>query len=165
MELTKTKELYNSVKEGSVVRVDYIAKSEGLVFDTSMEEEAREAEIFSDKREYSSLKFEVGKGEMLPGFEEALLGMKEGDVKEIIVPPHKGYGLYKEERVRKIPRSFIERQGVDVELGSNLVLRTRKGVLKAHVCEIDSEEVTLDLNPEFAGKMLDFKIFLREIVG
>jgi FKBP-type peptidyl-prolyl cis-trans isomerase FkpA len=80
-------------QKGDLVRVHYVGKFQGgRVFDTSMEKEAIKAGIYNPSRDYKPLSVIIGKGQVIPGFEEALIGMRLNEEKEVIIPPSKGYG-------------------------------------------------------------------------
>ena len=77
---------------GKVVTLDYLGKYEnGTVFDTSLADEATKAGIYLSGRTYSPFSLVVGKGQVISGFDEAILGMKVGEEKEFTIPPAKGY--------------------------------------------------------------------------
>lgn len=64
----------------------------GKVFDTSMKSEAEKAGILSLARDYKPLQVVIGGHQVIQGFEEALIGMKINESKEVTIPPEKGYG-------------------------------------------------------------------------
>ena len=71
------------VKKGDKVKVDYIGKLEsGEVFDTSIESVAKEEGIYTPERPYEPLEFTVGEGQLIEGFEEAILDMNVGTKKQ-----------------------------------------------------------------------------------
>jgi len=81
------------VEKGDTVKVDYVGKlQDGTVFDTSILEEAKNAGIYNEQRIYEPLTLKVGDGSTIPGFENGLLGMKEGETKTISIPPEQAYG-------------------------------------------------------------------------
>ena len=81
------------IEKGDTVKVDYIGKlQDGTVFDTSILEEAKNAGIYNESRIYEPLTLKIGDGSTIPGFENGLLGMKEGETKTITIPPEQGYG-------------------------------------------------------------------------
>lgn len=88
-----------TVMEGDRVTVDYVGRFlNGQVFDTSIRAIADNPLIpkspgFEPKGVYEPLTFVVGAGEMIEGFEEGVIGMRVGEVRNITVPPEKGYGL------------------------------------------------------------------------
>jgi FKBP-type peptidyl-prolyl cis-trans isomerase 2 len=80
-------------QKGDVVYVHYLGKYQGgKVFDTSIASEAKKNGIFSLSRDYKPLQVKLGAGQVIPGFEEALLGMGINEEKEVTIPPEKGYG-------------------------------------------------------------------------
>ena len=72
----------NVAKNEDIVSVDYIGTLEnGTVFDTSIQEEAIKANIFSEQKQYQPLKFSIGQNQLIPGFENAVIGMKINEEK------------------------------------------------------------------------------------
>lgn len=99
-----------TVEVGDVVTVNYVGRLEdGKVFDTTLREVAEnpvlpKTNTFTPRTVYTPFKFRVGAGEVIPGFEEAVIGMKEGEEKEIAIPPEKGYGNWSKELTETYPR-------------------------------------------------------------
>jgi len=82
------------VKTGDNISVDYIGSlPDGKVFDTSIEKVAIENNLFTPGREYKPLNFTVGKGEVIKGLDEGVVGMKIDEAKILTIPPEKAYGL------------------------------------------------------------------------
>ena len=82
-----------TVEKGDTVRVHYIGSFKGgKVFDTSYEEKAKKAGVYQRSRDYKPLPVVAGAGQVIKGFDEALLGMKLNEEKEVEIPPEKGYG-------------------------------------------------------------------------
>ena len=80
-------------QKGDTVSVHYLGKYPGgQVFDTSMESEAKKAGLYSPARDYKPLQVKLGAGQVIPGFEEALIGMTINEEKEVTIPPEKAYG-------------------------------------------------------------------------
>ena len=80
-------------QNGDTVSVHYVGKFPGgKVFDTSMRSEAEKAGLFNPARDYKPLQVILGAHQVIQGFEEALVGMRINEAKEIIIPPEKGYG-------------------------------------------------------------------------
>lgn len=93
-----------TVKMGNNISVDYIGSLEnGKVFDTSIEKLANENNLTSHGGGYKPLKFTVGKGRVIKGFDEGVIGMKVGETKTLTIPPEKGYGLTKTELIHVFP--------------------------------------------------------------
>jgi peptidylprolyl isomerase len=82
-----------SVQNGDIVSVHYVGKFPGgKVFDTSMKAEAVKSGLFNPARDYKPLQVTIGAHQVIPGFEEALAGMKVNETKEVTLAPEKAYG-------------------------------------------------------------------------
>ena len=82
-----------TAQNGDTVSVHYVGKFPGgKVFDTSMKAEAIKAGLFNLARDYKPLQVVLGRHQVIGGFEEALIGMKINETKEITLPPEKAYG-------------------------------------------------------------------------
>ena len=82
-----------TAQNGDTVSVHYVGRFPGgKVFDTSMKAEAIKAGLYNPARDYKSLQVVLGKHQVISGFEEALVGMKINETKEITLPPEKAYG-------------------------------------------------------------------------
>ena len=80
-------------QKGDTVSVHYTGRYPGgKVFDTSMEKEAVNAGLFNKARDYKPLQVILGTGKVIAGFEEALIGMKVNEAKDVTIPPEKAYG-------------------------------------------------------------------------
>lgn len=147
-------------KEGDAVSVNYIGSLQGgKVFDTSYENIAREKGIYQSEREYEPLAFTVGAGQMITGFDEAVVGMREGEEKEVMMPPEKAYGFVDTNLIGAVPRKIFEQSGIAPETGRAIAINGRN----ARIVSFNETEVTVDLNHELAGKTLVFKVRLEKI--
>jgi len=82
-----------TAQNGDTVSVHYVGKFPGgKVFDTSMKAEAIKAGLFNLARDYKPLQVVLGRHQVISGFEEALVGMKINETKDITLPPEKAYG-------------------------------------------------------------------------
>ena len=131
------------IENGNVVSVHYVGKfTDGDVFDTS---EGREP-----------LQFQVGSGQIIPGFESAILGKIVGDKVTTTIRPEDGYGLVREDLVVSVP---LDKMPGTVEVGQTLEASGDDGqVAHVVVTEITEETVTIDGNHPLAGKELIFDI-------
>jgi peptidylprolyl isomerase len=138
------------VRSGDVVSVHYIGKlSDGMVFDSSEESEP--------------LVFTVGEGMVIDGFEKALLGMKLGESREVVIPPTEGYGERIEELVQTIDRSEFSLGEMEPELGMAIEMQTPEGTIPLTITELTESSVTLDANHPLAGETLHFSLTLVQI--
>ncbi len=93
-----------TVKTGDTIFVDYTGSLvDGKVFDTSIESVAKENNLFTSGREYKPLKLTVGKGVVIKGFDESVIGMKVGESKIVTIPQEKGYGSIDPKLISVIP--------------------------------------------------------------
>lgn len=93
-----------TVKTGDKISADYIGSlPDGKVFSTSIEKVAEENNIFNPGSGYEPLNITVGKGEVIPGLDEGVVGMKVGETKTLTIPPEKAYGQSNPERIRAYP--------------------------------------------------------------
>ncbi len=82
-----------NVQVGDKVKVNYIgAFTDGKIFDTSHEDVAKKAGIFDSGRWYEPLAVTAGAGELIKGFDNALIGMTVGEKKQVTIPPEMAYG-------------------------------------------------------------------------
>ena len=149
-----------AVKVGDTVQVNYTGKFEnGTVFDTSREEVAKQAGIYDSSRTYTPLSFVVGSGNMIKGFDNGVIGMKVGEEKTIRCPPEEAYGLYNKSLVQAVP---IKALNMTVVPKVGQVFGDSYGN-QFRVVAVNETYVTLDANPELAGKTLVFDIKLISI--
>ncbi len=142
----------STVKSGDAVKVHYTGKfDDGDVFDSS---EGREP-----------LAFTVGAGEVIPGFDQALVGMQIGETKSVVIPPEQAYGERINELVQTINRDQFNLEGVEPELGMAIEMRTPQGSIPLVVTELTDTTVTLDANHPLAGEELHFALTLVEIAA
>ncbi len=150
-----------TVQQGSIVDVDYEGRTpDGNLFDTSNEELAKKENTHIAERKYEPLHITIGSHMLIKGFEDALIGMKEGEEKTVVIKPADGYGERREELVKQFPKD-AER---DKELKEGMVVfvNIEERQIPAQVTQV-SENITLDFNHPLAGKDLTFKIKVVKI--
>jgi FKBP-type peptidyl-prolyl cis-trans isomerase SlpA len=108
--------------------------------------------------------FKVGDGNLLPGFEQAIYGLKAGDKRSLSISPEQGFGQGNPQNVQVMPRSQFQ----DMELSEGLLVifndaanTELPGVVKA----FDEDQVTIDFNHPLAGKALSFDVEIIEVKG
>src|SRR5690606_33120970 len=139
-------------KEGDTVRVQYTGKlKDGTIFDTS------------DERE--PLEFTIGKGEIIPGFERAVIGMKPGETKTATIPPEEAYGPHRDDMLFTIDRDQFP-EDIQPRPGQQLQIQQPGGQAAiVTVSDVSELTVTLDVNHPLAGQPLTFAIKLLDIVS
>ena len=137
-------------KQGDTVKVHYKGTlTDGSIFDSS---EGREP-----------LQFTVGQRQLIPDFEQAVIGMSCGDTKTIQIAAESAYGPHRSEMVMVVDKSEFP-EGLDPQLDQMLQVQQPNGQpFAVKVTEINGDKVTLDANHPLAGKDLTFDIELAEI--
>lgn len=137
-------------KQGDNVKVHYTGRLEdGTVFDSSQDRDP--------------LEFTLGEGQVIPGFEQAVQGMGEGDSKTTTVAADEAYGPRRDDLILPVERDRFP-EDVDPEVGQPLQMQTNdEQVVQVVVQEIKDGVVMLDANHPLAGEDLTFDIELVEL--
>jgi peptidylprolyl isomerase len=138
-------------KEGDKVRVHYEGQlSDGTIFDSSLEREP--------------IEFILGQDTVIPGFEDAVIGMEAGESKDVSIPPEEGFGEYSEDLVVDIEKTILPPE-INPELGMQLEVSSEEETPRVFtIADIVEDSITLDGNHPLAGKEIAFKITLLEIL-
>ncbi len=119
-------------------------------------------EVFDSSEGRQPLEFQTGTGQLIKGFEDAVMGMSLNEKKEFTLSPQEAYGERDENQKHEFPRADLP-SGVDPKLGDTVAFSTPQGQrVPAKLIEMDDEKLTFDLNHPLAGKSLTFSI---EVVG
>jgi len=116
----------------------------------------------SDEQE--PLQFLQGHGQIVPGLERELYGMRIGDAKQVTVEPSDGYGELDPEDVDTVSREIFP-EGLDLFVGQSLNLRDADSgkLMQASITEINEETVVLDFNHPLAGETLLFDVKVTDL--
>ncbi len=139
-----------TVKKDKVVEMHYTLKNDsGDVIDSSKEKEP--------------MPFIQGFGNIIPGLERALEGMKAGDSCEVSVKPEDAYGIHHPEAIQDIPMKAL--QGIDnLTVGMELQSQDEQGnPFIVRVKTINKKTVTVDANHPLAGETLHFSVSIESI--
>ncbi len=121
--------------------------------------------VFDSSEGRNPLEFTIGAGEIIPGFEQAVTGMRPGEEKIATVAADEAYGERRDDLLLTLERDRLP-EGMDPEVGERLQLRARGGEpFDVVVAEVGEEDLTVDANHPLAGQELTFDIRLVEIVG
>lgn len=119
-------------------------------------------EQFDSSEGRPPLEFKVGGGQMIKGFDAAVVGMSLNEEKTFTIAPEDAYGERNENHKHEFPRAEIPPE-INPEVGQTLSLTSPEGhPIPARIVAVDEEKVTFDLNHPLAGQSLTFKI---EVVG
>lgn len=136
------------IKNGDKIKVDY----KGTLEDGT---------VFDDSTNHGPLEFTAGGGQLIKGFDEAVIGMELGEEKTIKLPPSEAYGDHNPELIKKMPKKGIPpeaKEGMIIGVGL-----ANGAQIPAKIMTIGDDYVEIDFNPPLAGKTLNFKIKIVSI--
>ncbi len=135
-------------KKGDLVQVEYKGTlNNGSVFDSNIGTKP--------------FMFKIGAREVLPKFEEAIIGMKLEESKKVFVPAKEAYGIYSQGRIIKVPLTKLP---PDIEEGGKVNVKQPSGYLPFPVKKIDGDFAFIDMNHPLADEDLSFEIKLLDII-
>ncbi len=141
----------STVQKGQTVEVHYIGTfDDGTEFDSSRERG-------------EAISFEVGSGQMIQGFEDAVTDMTVGEIKDVRIESSNAYGAHKEEFIQTYPKNVFPE---NVELKENATVAGQNQLgqpMIAKIVELKNDEVILDFNHPMAGKDLNFNLELISV--
>ena len=137
-------------KEGDSVKVQYVGKLEdGSIFDSSAPD--------------APLEFTIGGNQVIPGFNNGVLGMTVGESKTVHIPVTDAYGPHQKDGVFEISRTEFP-DDMNIEIGMRLEGNQQNGKsVQVTIIEINEGTIKLDANHPLAGKDLTFDITLIDI--
>jgi peptidylprolyl isomerase len=140
----------SQAKNNDKVAVHYTGKlDDGTVFDTSANKDP--------------LEFTLGAGQVIPGFENGIIGMAEGETKTVKIAPAEAYGDVRQDLIISVKKDEIPAD-INVEVGQHLQINQPNGqAIPVKVTAATDTEVTLDANHPLAGQTLTFDIELVKI--
>ena len=140
----------SQVKENDTVKVHYTGKLiDGRIFDSSLEREPLEVTI--------------GKGMLIPRFENAIIDMKVNEKKTIEISKDEAYGdiqkeLFHEVKIEQLPPD------VKPEIGMGLASKGQDGSEhQFRVVDVKEDHIIIDGNHPLAGQNLVFDLEVVEI--
>jgi FKBP-type peptidyl-prolyl cis-trans isomerase 2 len=141
------------IKAGQKVRAHYRGTlDDGTVFDSSY-----------DRNE--PIEFVVGVGQMIPGFDAAVLEMEVGERKTVHIPAAEAYGERRDEAIQTIPTDYIP-NAESLPVGQHIYMPLEGGQMaRCKVLKVENGQATFDLNHELAGQDLTFEIELVQAMG
>lgn len=147
-----------TIKNGDFVLLNYAGKTNGRMFDTNIENIAKEGGVFVDHVRYRPLLVCAGAKDLIVGLDKELEGMKKGDKKHVVVKPIDGYGERNPDLVKIIPLQQFKKNNIQPAPGLVLELDGHP----ARIQSVSGGRVRVDFNHELAGKELEFDM---EVMG
>ena len=134
-------------QQGRKIKVEYVGRlADGTIFD--------------QKSADDPLEFILGEGQIIPGFNDAVTGMRLNEEKTVTIKARDAYGRRQESLVREFPRSSIP-PDIDAKIGQNIQIQDDKGrIIPGKIVSMSPANVTIDFNHPLANKDLIFDIKL-----
>ena len=150
----------NAVNKGDFIKVEMTGSSveTGDVFETTSEEEAREAGIWEESRTYGPRLVIVGDGFVLRGLDERLPGTPFDEEIEIEIPPEEAFGERNPAEVQMIPFRVLRSKGVNPYVGAELEIDGRPAIVRS----VGAGRVQVDYNHPLAGNQIVYKLKVVE---
>lgn len=114
-------------------------------------------EVFDSSEGRDPLTFLVGHKQMIPGFEEELMGAKKGERRTFTLEPEREYGHKMEEAIQTIPKDMFG--DIEPEVGMTLM----SDVGPFNVTAVDGDTITVDFNHKLAGETLEFSVEVVDV--
>jgi len=141
------------IEKGNLVTMEYGGRFEsGEIFDSSMKGGVLKPLVFN-----------VGRMEIIKGLDEGVLGMEEGEEKEIVILPEKGYGEYNIELKKTVQKKALPGGFKPVEGMILMVGNPDGGKIPANIMKVGNRTIILDFNHPLAGKKLIFKVKILSV--
>lgn len=148
------------METGEMIKVDYVGKTDGEIFDLTSKEKADDAGLNTEQMEFEPIYVLLGENYVIEGLEEELLDMDEGEEREIEISAEKAYGERSSDDVETFPEKEFKKQGVNVQRGEQIMVGNRRG----RVISKGSGRVKIDFNHPLAGKDLEYWVKVVEKV-
>ena len=150
------------LKDGDIVTLDYEGRTEGILFDTTLEKVAKKENALVENRKYAPITVVVGEGRLVPGFEKNLKKAKVGKVTEVKIAPEDAYGPRDTKLIETMSVSKFRRTCPDAKgyVGEELNIEGRPAIL----ANVYGSRVRVDFNPGLAGKELVFKYTVKSLL-
>jgi len=150
-----------TVVKNDTVTVDYVGwLDNGTIFDTSNATAAQAAGVYDPNNSYEPITFVVGSGDVIQGFDDAVVGLKVGESKNITLTPDQAYGEYDPSLVQPVNMSDLVANNVTPHVNDTLYYGTQPVTVNSIP---NNTTVMIDFNHPLAGKTLHFKLTVLSI--
>ncbi|MBT8138341.1 MAG: peptidylprolyl isomerase [Gammaproteobacteria bacterium] len=123
-----------------------------------------DGEVIDSNLDGEPLRYEMGGGDMLPGFERVLIGMQAGEKKSVVLPPEQAFGLSNQENLQRMPRSSFGND-IPLEVGIMLAFGDAAGTeTPGVVAGVNEEYVEVDFNHPLAGRDIGFTAHVHDVL-
>ena len=139
-----------TARNGDTVKIHYTGRlTDGTVFDTSVGSEP--------------LEFTLGQGQIISGFEQAVIGMEVGETKTVTIPVDQAYGPHRDEMILEVGRDELP-ENLEPKVGMQLQMNQGDdGIMIVTITDVSEMTIKVDANHPLAGQDLTFDIELVDI--
>lgn len=121
-----------------------------------------DGEVFDSSEGKDPLAYQVGKQQMIPGFEQEMMGAEVGEKREFTLTPDLAYGERSDDAIQQVPRDQFPAE-MPLEIGVMMAAQTPQGPLPFTITGIADDVVTVDFNHQMAGKTLQFSVEVVDV--
>lgn len=137
--------------QGDTVRIHFTGASE-------------DGKIFASSHNEKPLEFTIGSGTVIPGLEQAIVGMTKGESKKIHLTSDKAFGDKREELIVSVDKGELPLEQ-EPEVGQRMGFKVKDGTkIEATITDVTDSQVTLDANHPLSGENVEFEVELVDIV-
>jgi FKBP-type peptidyl-prolyl cis-trans isomerase 2 len=150
----------DAVNKGDFLKLEMAGSTSetGEIFETTNEEEAREAGIWEENRSYGDRLVIVGDGYVIRGLDEKLPGIPFNEEVKIEIPPEEAFGERNAADVQMIPYRMLRSKGINPYIGAELDIEGRPAIVRS----IGAGRVQVDYNHPLAGRHIVYKLKVIE---
>lgn len=151
-----------AIEPGDTVTFHYRARApDGALLDSTTEPDPGEGRLLDPNRTFEPMTATIGDGELLPGLEDALVGMDADETTEVTVPPDDAYGEWSEDELHTLSLEEYQERTGNRPPNEGDVLEAQGRLIEVH--EVTDDAVTLDFNHQMAGQAITFEIEVLEV--
>ena len=121
-----------------------------------------DGEVFDSSRDKDPMTFLVGHKNMIPGFEEELMGASQGETRTFTLPPERAYGERNDDAIQQVSRDQFP-ENMEIKPGMMMAAQTDQGPIPFTISEINGDQITIDFNHQMAGKTLTFEVEVIDV--
>ncbi len=150
------------IDEKTFVKMDYTGREKvsGRVFDTTLEDVAKEAGIYDDKKDYHPMILAVGSSQLIPKLHDEIKKLDIGEKETVEIPCEDAFGKRDPSLIQLIPMREFKKQDIKPFVGMPISLDGQQGIVRT----ISGGRVRVDFNPELAGKDITYEIEILDTI-
>jgi peptidylprolyl isomerase len=151
-----------ALEKGSLILIDYTAKTKDTneVFETTVEDEAKNLQSYDPTVKYEPRLVSVGDGWVIKGLDEALSNSNAGDKIDVEISPDKGFGIRDPSKIRMIAQRKLGEKADELRPGDIVDIDDRKGIIRF----VGSGRVQIDFNHRLAGRTLNYSVNILKML-